>query len=231
MTIRSIISLLALVLACASANAQTLTALTTTSPIAIAVDGHGNQLIFSGIPNPLFLPNGIVVFGIPSVPWPSQDGQFKLVQVALFSAPNGQIAIGTPNYTIDGQGNVSQIFATTSAVPSTALAMYSSALNAGIAITSSGTPALNATYAIDPVTMQMLYDLSIYISVNGVYPGGAATLNWPDASGAVHVFGLITTFKAFAKALQDYVAKLVVAEAAQAAGGTPTWPAAASSIP
>ncbi len=200
-------------------------------PPAFCNDESGNPQIFTAIPSALKLPTGSVVEGIPAVPWTSQDGAYSLVNVTPFVPPGGQIATGAPSYAIDGQGRVSQSFATTSAAPSTALAQYSAAIAVGIAITSTGTPALSGTYALDPGTMQALYNLGTYIATNGTYPAGNATLNWPDLAGTVHTFGITSTFKAFVKALQDYVAKLAIAQASAAAGGNPTWPTASATIP
>lgn len=80
------------------------------------------------------------------------------------------------------------------------------ALNAGIAITSTGTPALNGTYALDQGSINAIDEVVLYIDTNGTFPEGAATLPYPDAAGAMHVFPSVAEFKAFATAAADLVA-------------------------
>ena len=85
----------------------------------------------------------------------------------------------------------------------------------GIAITSTGTPALNSTYAIDPVSQQHVASVSTYISVNAKFPAAQTTLNWHDINGVIHAFQTTAQFQAFATACADVVYQIVQ-------GGSPT---------
>ena len=112
------------------------------------------------------------------------------------------------------------------APPLSAAAVYAQKIASGLALTSTGTPTLNATYAIDDTTA---------VSIDGIYagirggdglPGGGLTFNYPDITGAMHAFDAIT-FPAFAKAVRDYRYALAQAVTQQ----NPTWPAATATIP
>lgn len=82
------------------------------------------------------------------------------------------------------------------------------ALFAGVAITSTGTPALNGTYAVDSITQHKIAAVSVYILVNSKFPGGASSYAWPDVSGALHNFPSTAEWQSFATAVADYVAEL-----------------------
>jgi hypothetical protein len=53
----------------------------------------------------------------------------------------------------------------------------------GCAIVSTGTPALNATYALDPVTVQNLEALVDDITAGKPLPGGGSTIEYPTLDG------------------------------------------------
>src|ERR1700734_3317865 len=79
------------------------------------------------------------------------------------------------------------------APPALTLAQQAEAmLGQGIAITSTGTPALNATYPIDPNTQFLASQIVDYITANAstTFPGEppSSTLAWTDITGAVHTF-------------------------------------------
>jgi len=112
-----------------------------------------------------------------------------------------------------------------------AQAQYSAAIAAGIAVTSTGSPALNGTYAVAPDAQAHLNAVATYIAVNSRFPRGASALTWFDLGGAPHTFTATATFQAFASALADYVTGLEETSAAIAAGQTATWPAATATIP
>lgn len=103
------------------------------------------------------------------------------------------------------------------------------ALANGVVVTSTGTPALNGTYAIDPISQGQLNAVVTYILLNGSFPGGNVTMPWTDASGAVHVFPSVTAFKGFATAYADYTAAVVLYE--QSAGQAGSLPSNAITIP
>ena len=104
--------------------------------------------------------------------------------------------------------------------------LANTAMGAGLAITSTGTPALNGTYAIDNATQGKIAAISVYILTNAKFPGGVASYPLMDLSGTPHTFPTTASFQAFATAVADYVAVLDVIIASNA--GTP--PAAAKTI-
>ena len=92
----------------------------------------------------------------------------------------------------------------------------------GCQIVSTGTPALNGTYALDPATQSRIQAEIISILVNGTFTNGGTTIAWPDVSGAAHSC-TIAQFKALATALGGCVTTLI--GIAQANSGTlPTQP-------
>ncbi|WP_298281278.1 hypothetical protein [Acidocella sp.] len=100
------------------------------------------------------------------------------------------------------------------------------ALNAGLAITSSGTPALSATYACNEAAQARLNRVSVYLQVNGAFPNNATTIQWVDATGAPHTF-TEAQFKSLAVAIADYVLALDDV----ALGLASTLPATTATIP
>ncbi len=82
------------------------------------------------------------------------------------------------------------------------------ALAAGVTVTSASTPALDGTYACDSSAQHRIAAVSLFITVNNRFPGGGATLAWPDAAGAARVFPTTALFQAFATAVADHVAAL-----------------------
>lgn len=101
-------------------------------------------------------------------------------------------------------------------------AQAAAALDAGIQIASTGTPALDGTYAIDAESQQKVAAIALYIAVNGRFPAGQATLVYPDIAGAAHGFASTAAFQAFATALADYVA--AIDEASVSGGSMPAQP-------
>jgi hypothetical protein len=79
-----------------------------------------------------------------------------------------------------------------------------SALTAGLQIASTATPALNGVYAIDPLSQADIVALETSLNAGKSFPGGVATFNYPDMSGAMHAF-TETNFTNFAAAVRDYV--------------------------
>ncbi|MDA8049953.1 MAG: hypothetical protein M0002_08105 [Rhodospirillales bacterium] len=82
------------------------------------------------------------------------------------------------------------------------------ALGRGVAVTSSGTPALDGTYAIDAASQAKIQAVSLFIVVNGKFPSAVASYPWLDTAGAAHLFPTTAEFQAFATAIADYVAAL-----------------------
>jgi hypothetical protein len=77
---------------------------------------------------------------------------------------------------------------------------------AGLAIVSTGTPALNATYAIDDAMRVSINANVSYIQTYSAFPAGVATKDWPDIDGTIHTFPTTGDYLNFARAVADYVA-------------------------
>jgi hypothetical protein len=58
----------------------------------------------------------------------------------------------------------------------------------GVCITSTATPALDATYAIDPSSQAPITAPSTGIAAGKPVPGGGSTFNYLDLAGAQHAF-------------------------------------------
>jgi hypothetical protein len=100
---------------------------------------------------------------------------------------------------------------------------YATKLGAGIAITSTGTPALNATYALDQVTLDEVGALARDCAAGLGFPQGASTFAYPDIAGTPRTF-TPPEMQALYRAMRDMVFLLNEAMATMAAGGSPSWP-------
>ena len=56
----------------------------------------------------------------------------------------------------------------------------------GVAVQSTSTPAMNATYSYDADSGNKIAAIVAAISAGGQLPGGGSTFEWPDASGSFH---------------------------------------------
>jgi hypothetical protein len=74
----------------------------------------------------------------------------------------------------------------------------------GVAVQSSGTPSLNAIYAIIPSALDALTSLSTGIAAGKPLPGGGSTFNYPDATGSPHAL-TSTNLLNLAAAIESYV--------------------------
>jgi hypothetical protein len=99
------------------------------------------------------------------------------------------------------------------------------ALAAGISIVSSGTPALNATYAVDQLSQMDVIAIETSLNAGKGFPGGVTTFNYQDAGGVMHAFSE-SNFTDFAAAVRDYVYALK----SVIAGSSSTLPAASVTI-
>lgn len=77
-------------------------------------------------------------------------------------------------------------------------------LAAGLAITSTATSGLNATYPSDPNTISYVNSELNAILLNNTFADGTSAIQWPDISGALHAFD-VAQFKTFASALGAFV--------------------------
>lgn len=101
------------------------------------------------------------------------------------------------------------------------------AINAGVAITSTGTPALDGTYACDDSMQAKINRVAAFIALNGKFPASLTEMPWPDMSGAIHLFPTTATFQAFASVVASYVVELD----AVVMGVSTTLPVASGTIP
>lgn len=109
-------------------------------------------------------------------------------------------------------------------LPEQADTMLAAKLATGVALTSSGTPALNGTYALDAESTAQIYQIGLFAAQFGVFPSGGATQAYPDASGVPHTFS-VAQFVAFLRAIAPLVSNLSTQAAMMGQGGTPVWPA------
>jgi len=88
--------------------------------------------------------------------------------------------------------------------PETTAQKAASLLASGLKITSTGTPALNATYACDALSQADIVAIETSLNAGKGFPGGATTFSYPDNTGAMHGFSE-SAFTDFAAAIRDYV--------------------------
>ena len=124
--------------------------------------------------------------------------------VAQFVAvPSGQAVVA--GWTFDGTN-----FAAPTPPPPPSLAQQAVAmLAAGCQITSTGTPALNATYPCDPTTQADIQAELISLMLNNTFTNGTTTLLWLDATNTPRAFS-VAAFKAFATAVGTFVGALKI---------------------
>ena len=112
---------------------------------------------------------------------------------------------------------VSGTTVTLNPAPAPTLAQQAAAaLGAGLAITSTGTPAINGTYAIAsgiPFGREDIGTEAQFVSTFSEFTNGAQTLEWPLLNGTFVTFPSTASFMNFAKAAAQYYAavKAVVA--------------------
>lgn len=88
-------------------------------------------------------------------------------------------------------------------------AEVANALSAGLAITSTSTPAINGTYAVDQSAQTRINAIETAILKNGVFPGSSGTqMAYPDITGKLTVFPSTALFSEFATSVANYVADL-----------------------
>jgi hypothetical protein len=100
---------------------------------------------------------------------------------------------------------------------------------AGIAITSTGTPALNATYALDQTTLDQIGAVARDVAGGLGLPGGGASFSYPDIAGVPRSF-TAANVQALYRAMRDLVFALDTQAAIANAGGVPAWPAQTATI-
>jgi hypothetical protein len=122
----------------------------------------------------------------------------------LFTLTASQWAARTPGpWAVQGGELVPYIYP----VPAPTLAQQATALlSAGLTITSTSTPAIDGTYPATPTAVSYVNAEMLSILANGTFADGATTLQWADATGALHTFPSVAVFKLFATAIGAFVA-------------------------
>lgn len=95
---------------------------------------------------------------------------------------------------------------------------------AGITITSTGNPSLNAQYALDPITMDQVGAVARDAASGLGLPGNLSTFFYPDANGNQAAFTAQNLIDSY-KAMRNLLFALNTQAAVMAQGGTPVWPA------
>lgn len=100
----------------------------------------------------------------------------------------------------------------------------------GIALTSTGTPTLNGIYALDPDSTNQIFQIGLYASQFNAFPSGQSVQPYPDITSQPHNF-TVASFVAFLRVVAPLVSQLNTQAAILGAGGQPSWPAQAGTIP
>ncbi|HTB47023.1 MAG TPA: hypothetical protein VK741_25625 [Acetobacteraceae bacterium] len=121
-------------------------------------------------------------------------------------------------------GNVPTQIASAAALGQVIMAQWLPAfLTAGVAVASTGTPALDGTYPLDQVSQNQITGISAGVAAGKGLPGGGSTFFWQDVTGAPHAF-TAAAFTDFASALESYVYNYTQALGAIIAGGSASFP-------
>lgn len=114
-------------------------------------------------------------------------------------------------------------------LPATANALLQTKIAAGIVITSTGTPALGGTYALDATTTAQIGSVARDFASGMGLPGGGSSFTYPDLAGTPHTF-TGPQIVALYQAQRNLVLTLNQQAAIMANGGTPSWPAQSAVI-
>lgn len=103
-------------------------------------------------------------------------------------------------------------------------------LATGLAITSTATPELNATYALDNVTLDQVGSVAKDVACGLGFPLGLDSFVYPDIASFPHTF-LPADFMNLYKALRDYIAAVNGAITLLAQDNFTTFPPQSATIP
>ena len=96
-------------------------------------------------------------------------------------------------------------------------------LAAGVPVTSTGTPAINATYSLMPVTLNKLALITSMIANSKGLPGGGGTFSYADITGTYHTFTSALILN-LASGLQTFIYNWEQALITKAGGGSTSFP-------
>ena len=165
--------------------------------------------------------NGNIIAYYDSIDSPVPAGITAVIEI---SCSQWQSCIDNPGWTVQNGELIAPAPPTAAQVAAQALVSSAQvAMATGIAIVSSGTPALNGTYAVDQLSQMDIIAIETSLNAGKGFPGGTTTFNYLDAAGAAHAFSE-SNFTDFAAAVRDYVygCKSVIAGASAT---LPTGPA------
>lgn len=110
--------------------------------------------------------------------------------------------------------------------PATPDQVLATKLASGMVLTSSGTSAINGTYAFDKTTQDDLSGIAATIGLLGTFPDGTTSgYQYPQLGGqAVTTFASIAAFRTMYAPYAKLLQQLRTQGAILAAGGTPVWP-------
>lgn len=98
-------------------------------------------------------------------------------------------------------------------------------LSIGATVSSTGTPAINAIYGMDPTSFSRLNTITSMLSNGKALPSGTTTFSYPDVTGNLHTF-TATNIINLASALQAWRYQWETAVATLVTGGSATLPGA-----
>jgi hypothetical protein len=104
-----------------------------------------------------------------------------------------------------------------------AAAALAARLAMGLTVTSASAPALNATYALDSLTMDQIGSVARDAGAGLGLPGDAGTFVYPDITGLMHAFTepqLIALYRA----MRNLLLALNTQAAMMMRGAPPNWP-------
>lgn len=165
---------------------------------------------------------GAITAYYDSIDSPAPEG----IETIEITDEQWQTCIATQGWTIVSGALVAPTPPTAAQLAAQALIRSAqTAMAVGASISSTGTPALNGTYAIDQLSQMDIIAIETSLNAGKGFPGGAATFNYPDTGGVMHAFSE-SNFTDFAAAARDYVYALK----SVIAGVSTTLPEASVSI-
>lgn len=103
-------------------------------------------------------------------------------------------------------------------------------LDLGLALTCTGTPALNATYAVDEnAQLRIMAQFISFLMSANTFTNGTTSMQWPDINGTLHTF-TVAQFKAFGGAINKYLDAVSLVSLQLANGTVVAWPSNAATI-
>jgi hypothetical protein len=116
-----------------------------------------------------------------------------------------QTCISNPGWTVAAGALVAPVAPSAAELASQALIQSAQmALAAGLNVTSTGTPTLNGTFAVDQLSQMDVIAIETSLNAGKGFPGVSSTFSYPDASGAIHTFSE-ANFTDLAAAIRDFV--------------------------